>query len=162
MLTPLATISKSEAKKGVKRARGADETKLESGCGDALWTPLAQLSADCHVAEISGPSSSSSVMPLPAELPHGSRSLTPGTLVSDRVTAGAFERVVDMLDGAASQRGGAWHARCSRILQACQRDMPISQRAWHAIVQDQAKRRCKADCHAWSSRAIGVYWCMVG
>jgi hypothetical protein len=36
MLTPLAKISKSKVKKGVKRARGADEAKLESGCGDAL------------------------------------------------------------------------------------------------------------------------------
>ena len=38
-------------------------------------------------------------MPLPAELPHGSRNLTIGTLVSDRVTAGAFERVADMFEG---------------------------------------------------------------
>jgi hypothetical protein len=99
MLTPLATISKSKVKKGVERARGADDTRLESGCGDALWTPLAQLATNCHVAEISGPSSSSSVMPLPAELPHGSSILTLDTLVSDRVTAGACERVVDMLEG---------------------------------------------------------------
>ena len=99
MLTPLALISKSKAKQRVKRARVANKPKLESGCGDAFWTPLTQLATDCHVAEISGPSSSSVGMPLPAELPRASRKLTLGTLVSDRVPAGAFERVVDMLEG---------------------------------------------------------------
>ena len=60
---------------------------------------MTHLATDSHVAEISGPSSSSSVTPLPAELPHGSRNLTLDTLVSDRVTEGAFERMVDMLEG---------------------------------------------------------------
>ena len=99
MLTPLAKITKSKVKKCVKRARGANEAKIEPGCGDALWTPLTHLAADSHVAEISGPSSSSSVMPVAAELPRDSTILIPDTLVSDRVTEGAFERMVDMLEG---------------------------------------------------------------
>ena len=99
MLTPLATIASPKSKRGVKRARGAEKSKPEPGCGDALWTPLTQSEVACHATEVSAPSPSYVVTPVPAGLPPASTDLPRVTPISDPVVVWTFERVVELLEG---------------------------------------------------------------